>query len=239
MKHSRKSSHYFILWARQRHRDNQQHHRPAGAQFCRRLLLGTWNKRTLVLDLAPPQLPPSEQPNRLAKNCEGRGRIRKRRSNPSLPCSILPPARPCAGPSNRASLSLTSTGNRALLGTRGPSTSNVPPVLSVGSQSHKSPSYPCLPSISAFLAEESCWPVKRRPSTWVSPQSDLKDQGTAPRGHHCGFLDSVPESFFWIHSLPACSGRSGCSAYHSGSAFASAPQLCLPRGNPRCHPIQP
>lgn len=73
----------FYALARQRHRDhnqisnNHQHSQRAspsnhsvGAQFCRRLLLGTWNNRTLVLDLAPPQLPPSEQPNRLAKNCD-------------------------------------------------------------------------------------------------------------------------------------------------------------------------
>lgn len=98
------------------------------------------------------------------------------------------------------------------------------PGSSVGSQSHNSPSHPCLPSNSAFLAEESCWPVKRRPSTWVSLQSDLKDQGTAPRGHHCGFVVPVPESFFWIHSLHAL------DALAAGSALAFAPQLCLPRG---------
>lgn len=41
---------------------------------------------------------------------------------------------------------------------------------------------------------------------------------------NCGFLDSVPESFFWIHSLHAL------DALAAGSALASAPQLCLPRG---------
>lgn len=196
----------FYTLARQRHRDHCQHStvsttRPSnhsvGAQFCRRLLLGTWSKRTLVLDLAPPHLPPSEQPNRLAKNCDDLRRIalEKRRSNPSLPCSIqLPPARPCARQKSPAPV-ISQPGVDRQQGAswsarsehidRGPSSS-------VGSQSHNSPSHPCPSSISAFLAEENLWPVKRRPFAWVCPQSDLKDQGAAPLGHHCGFLDSIP-----------------------------------------------
>lgn len=111
VKHNRKSSHYFILWpvSAPPGSPSHQHHQPikpfSWRSICRRLLLGTWNNRTLVWDLAPPHFPfpPSEQPNRLAKNCDNLGGSERRRSNPSLLCSILPPARPCAGPSSRIS----------------------------------------------------------------------------------------------------------------------------------------
>lgn len=77
VRHNRKSSHYFILWLVSPppgSPSSHQHHQAikpfSWRSICRRLLLGTWNSRTLVLHLEDPlrlahPLPPSLPSNRI------------------------------------------------------------------------------------------------------------------------------------------------------------------------------
>lgn len=117
VKHSRKSSHYFILW-------------PVSATGITistivQLALDSAGASCLELGTSAPwfwiwlhlnfPLPSNRIDSlKIATALEG---LEKDDPIPACPAPILPPARPCARPSNRPTLSLTSTGNRALLGT--------------------------------------------------------------------------------------------------------------------------